>query len=306
MPSRGSPVHQTNITASAARETSRVALVTCGALNGLDPDDELLLRPLKERGIQAEAAAWDDPAVDWAGYDLAVLRSTWDYATRLGEFLAWARRVPRLANPVAAVEWNTDKRYLRELAAAGVPTVSTTWVEPGADAWAAPTDGPIVVKPSISAGSIDSGRYGPAERDLAAAHVRRLTDAGRTVMVQPYLTAVDTAGETALVYLGGTYSHAIRKGALLTGPDTGVDGLFREEDITPREASDAERAVGERVLDALPVDRADLLYARVDLIPDAAGEPVLLEVELTEPSLFLAHDEAAPARLAAAISRTGR
>jgi glutathione synthase/RimK-type ligase-like ATP-grasp enzyme len=300
VPSRGSPVHQTNITASAAREASRVALVTCGALNGLDPDDELLLRPLKERGVQAEAAAWDDPAVDWAGYDLAVLRSTWDYATRLGEFLAWARRVPRLANPVAAVEWNTDKRYLRELAAAGVPTTPTTWVEPGGT-WEPADDGPLVVKPSVSAGSIDSGRYGPDERELAAAHVRRLTDAGRTVMVQPYLTGVDTAGETALVHLRGTYSHAIRKGALLTGPDTGVDGLYREEDISPREPSDAERAVAERVLDALPFDRADLLYVRVDLIPDAAGEPVLLEVELTEPSLFLAHDERAPARLADAI-----
>jgi hypothetical protein len=90
-------------------------------MNGLDPDDELLLGPLTERGIQAEAAVWDDPAVDWAAFDLAVIRSTWDYHGKLGDFLAWVRRVPRLANPATAVEWNTDKRYLRELAAAGIP-----------------------------------------------------------------------------------------------------------------------------------------------------------------------------------------
>jgi len=113
---------------------------------------------LKERGLAAEAAAWDDPGVEWAAYDLAVLRSAWDYHARLDDFLAWARSVPRLANPAAAVEWNTDKRYLRDLAAAGVPVVPTTWVEPGG-AWTPPAEGLVVVKPAVSAGGLDSGRY---------------------------------------------------------------------------------------------------------------------------------------------------
>lgn len=230
-----------------------------------------------------------------------MLRSAWNYHERPGDFRAWARSVPRLVNPVAAVEWNTDKRYLRELTAAGVPVVPTAWIDPG-DTWTPPAEGQVVVKPAVSAGGIDSGRYGPDERDLALAHVRRLTDAGRLVMVQPYLTAVDTAGETALMYIGGTFSHAIRKGALLTGPDTGVDGLYREEEITPRDPSAAERDTAERVLDAIPFARTDLLYARVDLIPDASGVPLLLELELTEPSLFLAQAPAAPARFAAAIT----
>lgn len=270
-------------------------------MNGLDPDDELLVGPLKERGVEVEAAVWDDPAVDWSRFDLVVIRSTWDYHSRRADFLSWARSVPRLCNPAPVLEWNTDKRYLRELVAAGVPVVPTEWVGPG-ETWAPRAGGPIVVKPTVSAGGLDSGRYDPAEFDLAAAHVRRLTDAGRTVMVQPYLTAVDTAGETALMFVGGGFSHAIRKGALLTGPDTGVAGLYRQEVITPREPSASERALAERVLDAVPFDRAALLYARVDLIPDAAGEPVLLELELAEPSLFLAHADGAPARLATAIA----
>jgi hypothetical protein len=306
-------MHRPDITiSSATRESSRVALVTCGPLNGLDPDDALTLAPLKDRGITAEPAVWDDPGVDWAAYDLTVIRSTWDYYPRLAEFLAWARRVPRLANPPAVLAWNTDKRYLRELAGAGVPTTPTTWIEPG-QAWTPPADGEVVVKPAISGGGLDTGRYDLTDahqRDLAARHAGRLADAGRPVMVQPYLAAVDEDGETALLWLGGRYSHAIRKGALLTGPDVGVEGLYREEQITAREPSAEQVAVAERVLAAVPFDPADLLYARIDLVPDGAGAPILLEIELTEPSLFLGTAPGAPERFAAAVavrlSRTGR
>jgi hypothetical protein len=121
-------------------------------------------------------------------------------------------------------------------------------------------------------------------------------------MVQPYDADVDTAGETALLFIGGEFSHAIRKGPILTGPDRGVETLYQEESITPRTPSPAERALAERVLAALPFDRSALLYARVDLLPTPSGEPVVIEVELTEPSLFLTTAAGAPDRLAAAIA----
>ncbi|MGX7675074.1 ATP-grasp domain-containing protein [Plantactinospora sp. DSM 117369] len=293
----------------ATRGEPRVALITCSELPGLDPDDRLLLDPLAERGIRVEAAVWDDPDVDWAGYALAVLRSPWDYPTRHAEFVAWTETVPRLANPADLVRWNTDKRYLRELAEAGLPTVPTTWLDP-ADDWALPPEpGEYVVKPVVGAGSLDTGRYDLADaehRQLAATHVKRLQAAGRWVMVQPYLTAVDTAGETSLLFVAGPdglrFSHAIRKGPMLVGPDYGVEGLFRPEQITPRTPAEPEIAVAERVLAALPGGPGRPLYARVDLIPGPAGAPVLVEVELTEPSLFLAHDPGAAGRLADAIA----
>jgi hypothetical protein len=119
------------------RGKPRVALVTCTALPDLDPDDRLVLAPLAAHGVAAEAVVWDDPAVDWSGYDLVVLRSPWDYALRRDEFVAWARTVPALVNPADVVAWNTDKRYLAELSAAGVPTVPTAWVEPGEE-WVPP------------------------------------------------------------------------------------------------------------------------------------------------------------------------
>ena len=293
---------------TATRERSRVAFVSCADLPDLDPDDRLAVAALAARGVTVEPAVWDDPAIDWAGYDLAVLRSPWDYPGRHAEFVAWTATVPRLANPADVVAWNTDKRYLSDLAAAGIPIVPTTWVPPG-HGWEPPPAGEYVIKPTISAGSRDTGRYDladPAQRALAAQHVERLTGGGRTAMVQPYLVAVDTAGETAVLCTPGPdgrlgYSHAIRKGPMLDGPDPGEAGLYRAEDIMARTPSAAERELAERVLAAVPGGPDRLLYARVDLIPGPGGEPVLIELELTEPSLFLAYADGAAERFADAV-----
>jgi glutathione synthase/RimK-type ligase-like ATP-grasp enzyme len=272
----------------------------------------LLLAPLAALGISAEPVAWDDPAADWTGYDLAVLRSPWDYVARLEEFLSWTQRPRRLANPPDVVAWNTDKRYLAELAASGVPIVPTTWLDP-THPWTPPAAGSaeIVIKPVVSSGSQDSGRYDLADaehRQLASAHVARLQAAGRAVMIQPYLSAVDTAGETALLFLHSpqtgelAYSHAIRKGPLLDGPAEGTEGLYKVEEIAPRTPSEAELTAARQVLAALPYDTRALLYARVDLIPGPDGAPLLIEVELTEPSLFLGTAEGAATRFAKAIA----
>lgn len=263
---------------------------------------------LADRGIDVEVVSWDDPNVEWIGYDLAVLRSTWDYPARRTEFVTWARTVPRLANPAAVIEWNTDKRYQRELADAGIPVIPTTWIEPGRDGVqiadeCAPAR-QFVIKPAIGAGSIDSGRYDASDAEQVARageHVTRLLAAGQVVMVQPYLDGVEERGETTLMFIGGRFSHAVRKAAILDGPAAPVDGLFVTESISPVVATDAERSLAERALELVPHD-GDLLYARVDLLPGPDDAPVLLEVELTEPSLFLDQDESAPARFADAIA----
>jgi len=289
----------------ATRAAARVALVTCRDLPQLEEDDRLLLAPLAELGIAAEPVIWDEPGADWSAYDLVVLRSPWDYFYRHDEFLAWTRRIPaaRLANPAHVVAWNTDKRYLRELAEAGVPVVPTDWI--GAGDPFTPPAGEYVVKPAVSAGSKDTGRYGAADVDLARAHVTRLQQASRLVMVQPYLPAVDSYGETALLFFASPqtgrleFSHAIRKGPMLAGPDTGVEELYVPEAITPRVPTEAEHAVARQVL-ATASD--GLLYARVDLIPGPDGQPVLVELELTEPSVFLGFAEGAPRRFAEAIT----
>ena len=288
---------------------TRVALVSARAARHLDEDLAPLIAALQDADVDAAVSEWDDPGVDWASYRLALLRSTWDYAERLPQFLAWAERTAKLTtliNPPEVIRWNTDKHYLAELARAGVPVVPTRFVEPGESAAegleAFLTEGSAaewVVKPAVGAGSRDAARYAPGEQRTARAHVERLLDAGRSVMLQPYLDQVDLHGETALIYLSGRFSHAIRKGPLLRPSAGPTDALFAEEHITPRVPAREELHVAERVLTALPFPPP--LYARVDLIRSADGTPCLLELELTEPSLFLAHAPDAAARLAAQL-----
>jgi hypothetical protein len=272
----------------------KVALATCRELPQLDADTRRLIVPLATCGVNATPAVWDDPDVDWARFDLVVVRSCWDYARRRREFLEWAARVPRLANPAPVLAWNTDKSYLSDLAARGIPVVPTEWLRPG-QAWSLPERGAWVIKPAVSLASLDTGRYqleDPGERRLAAEHVRRLHDDGRVVMMQPYLRAIDHEGETLLVYLNGVFSHAMRKAAVLTGPDIGVDRRFQPDGgLTLRRHRPTRRelAAAERVLDAVPWSRDRLLYARVDLISNGDADPILMELELTEPQLYF-HD----------------
>lgn len=277
----------------------RVAIATCAELPKGEEDGPLLQTALRTAGIESETVVWDDPAADWSGYDLVVIRSTWDYTDKLEAFLAWARSVPRLLNPAAVVRWNTEKTYLADLAAAGVPTIPTAVVRPGDPL--EPPAGEFVVKPAVSAGSRDTTRFPPGREAEAREEVARLHRAGRTVVVQPYVASVDARGETAVLFIGGALSHSVTKGPMLTPDRRWVDELYFAEDIGPRTATAAERALAERALAAVPGGPEQLLYARVDLV-DGDDGPLVLELELTEPSLFLAHAPGAAGRLAAAIA----
>ncbi len=272
----------------------QVALATAAQLPDLDEDGAALLEALDAEGVRAAPVVWDSGA-DWAAYDLVVVRSTWDYDRRREQFLAWAASVPRLANPAEVLAWNTDKTYLQALAAAGVPVVETTWLVPG-DVFTPPA-GPYVVKLTVSAGARDTAAYdGGAD---ATAHVQRLLAAGRPVMVQPYLSQVDFLGETSVLCFEGEVSHAASKSALLQVGAGVRNDIDSRAFVTPTEPTGAQVDLA---MAALAVVGQPLLYARVDLVPGPDG-PLLLELELTEPSLFVRHAEGAAARFAAAVRR---
>jgi glutathione synthase/RimK-type ligase-like ATP-grasp enzyme len=254
--------------------------------------------------VAARGEVWDDTSVRWDAYDLVVVRSTWDYHERREDFLEWAASLPNVLNPLPVLVWNTDKTYLRDLHANGVQTVPTIWIEPGTDleALALPR-GEVVVKPAVSAGSSNTERYADAREPAAQEHVRRLLGAGRTVMVQPYVATVDAEGEAGLVYIDGAYSHAVNKAATLIAPGAAEGKLFAAEQIVPIEPATEQRAVADAALDALQWPRRALLYARVDVVRSEGGRPIVLEIELTEPSLYFGCGEGSPDRLAAAIAR---
>lgn len=278
-----------------------VLIATCADLPDGDEDAPALTAALAAHGVEARFAVWSDPSVDWTSAPV-ILRNTWDYHAALADFLAWTRSVPRLFNDADVIAWNTDKLYLRDLADAGVPTVPTVFAAPGEPVEL--PEGEFVVKPSVGAGSRGAGRFGAGTRDAAREHAAGLHAHGRTVLVQPFLAGVDTAGETALLYAAGEFSHAIRKGAMLTADSAhAVDGgsLFVPENITARDPDAAELAVGEQALAAVRERFGTPLYARVDLLPSAQG-PVVTELELAEPSLFLGHADGAADRFAAAFA----
>lgn len=277
----------------------RIAIATCSLFPDLEADDRLLLPALAGRGIDAQPMVWDEPFTDWGAFDLVLVRSTWDYVGRREEFLTWARSVPHLVNPAEVLEWSTDKRYLDELRAAGLPIVPTMFLEQG-DRFPL-LEAEVVIKPTESAGSRDTERFDGETEKLGATFVQRIHASGRVAMVQPYLREVEVGrGETALLYLGGAYSHAIHKGPLLV-PGVVRNELYTEETIAPREATAAERRVGDAVMAWLTERFGVLAYARIDVLP-ALGAHLILEVELAEPSLFFAHEPQAAARLADAIA----
>jgi glutathione synthase/RimK-type ligase-like ATP-grasp enzyme len=288
-----------------------VALVTARPARGLDEDEPPLHMALQKAGCDVQIAEWDDSKVDWASVDIALLRSAWDYAERVSEFLEWVERASKLThvlNPLPVVRWNTDKHYLAQLSKAGVAIVPSTFVEPGEDAGraiqtvlASHANAEIVVKPVIGAGSRDTARHRRGELGPAVAHVRRLLDAHRSVLLQPYLERVDRDGETALMFFEGRFSHAIRKGPLLPPGGTATTGLFAAETITPRVPGADEMRLAEQVVAAVPFGAP--LYARIDLIRGDKGAPCLLELELTEPSLFFAHAAESAERFTAAVLR---
>lgn len=283
----------------------RIAIATCSLMPyGLAEDD-------LAASLDATWLVWDDPAADWAAFDVVLVRSVWDADQRRDEFVAWAHRVAErsyLLNPAPVLEWNTDKRYLAELPAAGLPVVPTEFLPVGASLTEdvltrLGTPAELVVKPAQSAGSRDTGRFAlPDDLGMATALAARIHAAEKVVMVQPYLDAIDTAGETALLYFGGAYSHAIRKAPILeVGAEPLSQLLAADPQIDAREPSAAERRLGDRVL-AWLIQRwgTPPAYARVDLIPGPDG-PVVIELELTEPQLYLPYGDGASEHLAGVV-----
>lgn len=262
-----------------------IVFAGCRALVEGDGDDAGLVSALRSRGLHARWLAWDDPETERA--DLVVLRATWDYIDRLDEFLEWTRRVPNLLNAPDVVAWNTDKRYLADLAAAGVPTVPSQFFAPGESLI---LDGDeVVVKPAVGAGSVGAQRF--TDPDAAREHAATLQAAGRTVLVQPYDPRI-TDGETAMVFLSGEQSHAFTKGPILPPPghrpEFDDSGTYAEESLRSAEPDFELWDVGHTALAAaaahLGIAVSEFLYARVDVI-GGRRDPRLLELELVEPSL---------------------
>ncbi len=284
-----------------------IALVSSTAGRASDPDLPVLTAALQRLGVGHRVVDWDDPSVHWEDYSTAVVRSTWDYASRLDEFLAWCRDAnsrTHVWNSPDLVAWNVDKRYLLDLRVAQIPVVETSFVPPGGDVPELSLTGRVVVKPALGADASGAASF-DGDAGSARRHVVGLLRDGLTAMIQPYAEEIDMVGETGLVYIGSELSHAFRKPALLDGAPAARDerGIMTYADrvIEPAVATAAERDLGDQTIEYVRDRFGPIAYARVDLVP-VHGKPTLMELELVEPSLFLDLDREAPRRGALAFA----
>jgi len=285
-------------------ERKRVALVTCQAYANLYEDDHLLVAALADIGIASEPAVWSDASIDWTSFDALIMRSPWDYFGRVAEFRAWldARIAERalLCNSREIIEWNFDKRYLQDLARAGVALVPTICIaendkaDIAALARARGWD-EIVVKPTIAGGGYRIHRFRLEEFDRYAANIAKTLE-DRGVLVQPFLPEIQSGGELSLLFFDGVYSHAVRKRP--KAGDYRVQFQFggSDENVQVSEELVAQACICIAHAPAPPV------YARVDgVVRD--GSFLLVELEIFEPLMFLSRHPEAPARFARAIEK---
>lgn len=261
----------------------RVALVTAERPLERDTDFDYLAPALRRRGAVVEAPAWSDSAVDWAAYDVAVISSTWDYHEREQEFRRWLEAVEALTtvrNRFKTTRWNLDKRYLRELEGAGVPTIPTVWSGPGDLAATVATIAErewddVIVKPVVDLGARRLARVSSGGVETA------LEQLAEPAMAQPFLPSLEREGELSVVFIAGRPAHALRK---LPAPgDFRVQpayGGVHEAVAAPARAVE----IGQAALARAP---GRPLYARADLVSGAEGELLLIELELIEPCLYL-------------------
>lgn len=272
-----------------------IAIASCEHLPEPDVDAAPLMAALAARGLDAQVMPWTTG--DFAKARLVVLRSTWDYVRQRDRFVGWAEALGnRLVNPPFIVRWNTHKRYLRELSDAHLPVVETVLVPQGTHA---PLEKILarkqwfkaVVKPAVGAGSFGVRVVTSSD---AAWFSKALAE--RDLLVQPFMQSVEEQGERSVIVIEGEVTHGMRKTFRLAGD---------AENTTPVALADDERDLAQRtmawVTRALPC--GGLLYGRVDMVRDGEGAPRIMELELTEPSLFFASSPRALALFVAGIER---
>jgi glutathione synthase/RimK-type ligase-like ATP-grasp enzyme len=265
----------------------RIAYVI-GNDNPQDPDPDLDIpyakTAAKELKIDLVFANWNDEQINWSDFDAAVIRSTWDYVPIRDKFLKKTKEISnetKLFNSHEVMSWNTDKKYLLELEAKGVPIIPTKFVhniEEAKDAisWAFGKANSIAIKPNVGAGARLAGKANSVQEALT--FVDEILKAKRVAMIQPYVSSVDDEGEKAIIIINGQISHVAKKVPALT---VGGHG----DAAGSQEITDEIIEIVETVSKAVK-EWDDLLFARVDVVR-LDNKLVLMELELTEPWLFM-------------------
>jgi glutathione synthase/RimK-type ligase-like ATP-grasp enzyme len=283
----------------------RIAFLTMDSLADFVSYDQLVVDLLRQSDVIVDEVSWRAESVNWNQYSLVVIRSPWDYQQAPLAFLQVLEQIQQsnavLLNSLDVVRWNIRKHYLRELDQKGVRIVPTLWLpSPSVDqltvAFEQLQTDEIVGKPLIGANADHAFRLHSTsprtEFERAEAAWRNTT-----ALVQPFVPSILDTGEFSLIYFDNQFSHAIRK-----VPRSG-DFRVQEEHGGRIESCHPDADLLELASACLQCVPECLLYARVDMVRLPNGLPAIMELELIEPSLYLAFDFDSPSRFAAAIGR---
>ncbi len=279
----------------------RCCFLSMDDLAGYVSDDELAIEPLNDLGWDVETVSWRDETADWNDFEAVIIRTPWDYQQDPEKFVEVLRRIDsssaRLENALSIVEWNLDKKYLKELEDRVVRIVPTVWSEAVVSAerfseWKRELAADeLIIKPTISATAKDTFRL--PEFDKALSDVF----SGRSYMVQPFMPQIVEEGEYSLFYFNGVYSHTILK-----APKAG-DFRVQEEHGGLISAIEPETEMLETAKQINDLIEPLPLYSRIDLVRCDDGTFALMELELIEPALYFRMDERSPERFAREFDR---
>ena len=254
----------------------------------VDPDPDLDIpfakKAAQQLNIDLVFTNWNDKSIAWESFDAAVIRSTWDYVPVRDNFLQFAKNVEtktKLFNSYEVMKWNTDKKYLSIMESKGVPIIPTKFASNIEEAlpsikWAFEKATAIAIKPTVGAGARLAGKATSEEE--AIEYVKKIFEANRTAIIQPYISSVDDEGEKAIIVINGQISHVAKKVPALTKGGHG-------DAAGHLEITNEIRNIVKTISNAVS-EWNDLLFARVDVV--RMGEKlVLMELELTEPWLFM-------------------
>lgn len=271
----------------------KIALVTYqdkGAYNtiNVNNEDNQIINYLTEKGLKISKEIWNDEKVEWKNYDLAILKSPWDYFDLIKDFYAWLNKIEslnlKLLNPLATVRWNTDKHYLQDIEKAGLKVTPSIFLTKGDDIKlhqyfdSYKTD-QFIVKPAVSGGSKNTFKVTTANADEINEKLTALVEI-EDFIVQPFLKEIEEDGELSFLFFNGKFSHALVKKA--AKGDFRVQATFGGT-VHPQQPSDELVATAQKYIDQFA---KGCLYARVDGAM-VNNEFVLMELELIEPFLFL-------------------
>lgn len=283
----------------------KCAFLSMDSLDGFECYDHLLFEPLADRGWLAEEISWRNRQVDWDQFDVAIIRSPWDYQQDPETFFEVLKEIDRssavLENNLDLVEWNLDKTYLRELEEQGIEIVPSLWrnsfdQREWNDFFTDLSADEIIIKPTISAGAENTYRI---FKDNGKQYIEQLasTFSNRSFIIQPFMPNIVREGEFSIFYFGDTYSHTILKTPKKDDFRVQEEHGGRLKKVEPEEQL---LAIGDQILELIDPDP---LYTRIDLVRTDSNTFALMELELIEPSLYFNMDPESPERFARIFDR---